>query len=164
MRRATREREVEHTRVAEARQALAAVGMPGEQRNERSALVLLALLDLTPDEDWSRATPALLGITPIMSWSRDHYGKAWKPNTRETVRRRTMHQFVAGGLALYNPDDPSRPVNSPQAVYQVTPEALTLLRAFGTAAWDGTLGVFLAEKATLAARYAAERDMRLVPV
>lgn len=138
--------------------------MPGEQRNERSALVLLALLDLTPDRVWSGARSPLVGITPIMDWVRDHYGKAWKPNTRETVRRRTMHQFVAGGLALYNPDDPSRPVNSPQAAYQVTPEALALLRTFGTAAWGEKLEAFRAGKVTLAARYAAERSVRLVPV
>jgi len=47
-------------------------------------------------------------------------------NTRETVRRQTMHQFVDAGIALYNPDKPDRPVNSPAAVYQIEPAALTL--------------------------------------
>lgn len=158
------ENEVRHPRISEARQVLAAVEMPREQRNERSALVLLALLDLTPDKSWRQAEAPLMGVTPIMDWARSHYGKVWKPNTRETVRRRTIHQFVAGGLVLYNPDRPERPVNSPQTVYRITPEALSLLRAFGSTAWEEALSTFLARKTTLAARYAAERVMRLVPV
>jgi hypothetical protein len=43
-----------------------------------------------------------------MDWARAHYGKEYAPNTRETFRRQTMHQFVQAGLALYNPDDPAR--------------------------------------------------------
>lgn len=42
-----------------------------------------------------------------------------------------MHQFVAAGIAFYNPDKPERPVNSPKAVYQITPEALALMRIYG---------------------------------
>ena len=39
-----------------------------------------------------------------MDWARKHYRKMYAPNTRETIRRQTMHQFVAAGLACYNPD------------------------------------------------------------
>ncbi len=65
-----------------------------------------------------------MGITPIIEWVRNHYDKSYAPNTRETVRRQTMHQFVQAGIALYNPDLPSRPVNSPAAAYQVAPDCL----------------------------------------
>lgn len=77
----------------------------------------------------------LMGITPIMDWAREHYRKEYAPNTRETVRRQTMHQFMDAGIALYNPDQPDRPVNSPKAVYQIEPATLELLRNFGTKAW-----------------------------
>lgn len=153
-----------HPRVAEALQVLADLGLPRAQRNERSALALLALLDLRPDRVWRDAAAPLLGITPIMDWVRAHYGKAYAPNTRETVRRQTMHQFVLAGLALYNPDEPGRAVNSPRAVYQVSPEALTLVRLHGAAGWDTALAVHLGQWQTLAQRYAREREMRLVPV
>ena len=33
----------------------------------------------------------------MMDFFRDHYGKAYKPNTRETVRRQTIHQFMDAG-------------------------------------------------------------------
>ena len=47
-----------------------------------------------------------IGITPIMDYARAHHGREYKPNTRETFRRQTMHQFVETGIAVYNPDDP----------------------------------------------------------
>lgn len=145
-------------------QILADLGLPRAQQNERSALTLLALLDLQPGRGWSEAAAPLMGITPIMDWVSKHYDKTYAPNTRETVRRQTMHQFVQAGLALYNPDEPTRPVNSPRAVYQVSPDALKLLRVYGTAEWDTALPLYLQQWRTLADRYARERDMHRIPV
>ena len=143
---------------------LAALGLPKAQQNERSALCLLALLNLRPKGDWSQAESPLMGITPIMDWIREHYGKVYAPNTRETIRRQTMHQFVDAGLAVYNPDNPTRPVNSPAAVYQIEVSALDLLRSFGKRAWHGNLTAYLSTRLTLAARYAQEREQNLVHV
>ncbi len=150
--------------LGSALQVLADLGLPKAQQNERSALCLLALLNLQPGTNWPRAENPLMGITPIMDWIRDHYDKAYAPNTRETVRRQTMHQFVDTGLARYNPDNPIRPVNSPAAVYQIEPVALELLRSFGTTAWNDNLNAYLAKRQTLTARYANEREQALVPV
>jgi hypothetical protein len=151
-------------RIQEALTILKELGLPRAQHNERSALSLLALLDLKPNQKWVQATNPLIGITPIMDFSRDHYGKKYAPNTRETFRRQTMHQFVQAGLALYNPDDPKRPVNSPKAVYQIEPEVLKLLRTFGTPAWTKGVPEYLAKNKGLALKYARERKMSLVPV
>ncbi len=141
-----------------------ALGLPRAQQNLRSALCLLALCDMTPDKEWKEAGAPYMGITPIMDWAREHYEANYAPNTRETFRRQTMHQFMAAGLALYNPDDPSRPVNSPKAVYQISPEALDLVRLYGTPAWEGALARFLEQKESLAKRYARQREMEMVPV
>lgn len=150
--------------IEAALQILASLGLPRAQQNERSALCLLALLNLTPGTPWARASNPLMGITPIMDWAREHYDKVYAPNTRETVRRQTMHQFVDAGLALYNPDQPDRPVNSPKAVYQIEPAALALLRTFGTPRWHDNLTAYLAERETLAARYTKEREQHRIPV
>lgn len=150
--------------IEAAHQILVALGLPRAQQNERSALCLLALLNLTPGKPWSKAGNPLMGITPIMDWAREHYDKGYAPNTRETVRRQTMHQFCDAGIALYNPDQPDRPVNSPKAVYQIEPAALALLRAFGTPAWHDALTHYLAERETLVARYAKEREQNRIPV
>lgn len=66
---------------------ISALGFPRQQQNERSALTLLALLDLRPGGNWHAAQSPLMGITPIMDWLRNHYGKDYAPNTRETIRR-----------------------------------------------------------------------------
>lgn len=145
-------------------QILASLGLPRAQQNDRSALSLLALTGLKPKMNWSEAESPLMGITPIMDWIRDHYKKAYAPNTRETIRRQTMHQFVDAGIAVYNPDNPVRPVNSPAAVYQVEHEALGLLRTFDTPEWHDKLAAYLANRQTLTARYAKERKQNLVPV
>ncbi len=145
-------------------QIIIALGLPRAQQNERSALSLLALLNLTPDRAWAEAEDPLVGITPIMDWVREHYGKEYAPNTRETFRRQTMHQFCDAGIALYNPDNHNRPVNSPKAVYQIEPSALALLRKFGTSAWHDSLTAYLAERETLVARYAKEREQNRIPV
>jgi hypothetical protein len=97
---------------------------------------LLALLNLGRGNSMDQAEAPLIGITPMMEFALEQYGKKYAPNTRETFRRQTMHQFVEAGLALYNPDDPSRPVNSPKAVYQIEPSALDLIRKFGSVDWD----------------------------
>lgn len=114
--------------IKAAHQIFASLGLPRAQQNERSALCLLALLNLTPGKPWSKSENPLIGITPIMDWTREYYDKKYAPNTRETVRRQTMHQFCDAGIARYNPDQPDRPVNSPKVVYQIEPAALSLLK------------------------------------
>jgi len=151
-------------RVQEALKVLKDLDLPRAQQNERSALCLLALLDLTPEKLWSAALDPLMGITPIMDWVRSNYDKDWAPNTRETVRRQTMHQFVDAGIALYNPDDPGRAVNSPHAVYQVEPTCLGVLQSFETDEYKLRLKGYLPNRETLAQKYAKRRDMKLVPI
>jgi len=150
--------------IGEALQILADLGMPRPQRNERTALCLLALLDLSRRKAWKDARDPLLGITPIMDWSREKYGRDYAPNTRETFRRQSMHQFVAAGIARYNPDKPDRPVNSPAAVYQIEPGLLLVLQAFGKKNYTSQLAAWLRDRKTLTERYANERELLKVPV
>lgn len=151
-------------RIDEALAILVALGLSKEQLNERSALTLLALLDLKPDQPWIEASAPLRGITPMMEFFAERYGKRYAPNTRETVRRFTVHQFVDAGILTENPDAPSRPTNSPKAVYQVASALLDLVRTHGTREWDAALATWITAVGTLKTRYAQERSMNLVPV
>lgn len=155
-------KKVRHIKAAN--QILVSLGLPRAQQNERSALCLLALLNLTSGKSWSQADNPCIGITPIMDWVRKHYDKEYAPNTRETVRRQTMHQFCDAGIVLYNSDQADRPVNSPKAVYQIEPAALSLLQTFGTPAWHDALTNYLVKRETLVARYAKEREQSRIPV
>jgi hypothetical protein len=151
-------------RVDEAVSILRSLGLPRAQLNERSGLTLLALLDLRLDDPWSASSDPLRGITPMMDYFCDHYGKTYAPNTRETVRRQTVHQFLDAGLVVINPDKPERPTNSPKAVYRIEPSTLELLRTYGTPEWDQNLAAYLSSRQTLREKYAAERVMSRIPV
>lgn len=151
-------------KINSALQIIKSLEFPREQHNDRSALCLLALLNLTPEKSWKDAEAPLIGITPMMEFARKHYGKEYAPNTRETFRRQTMHQFVDAGIVLYNPDTPSRAVNSPKAVYQIEPAALELIRSFGSEQWNDSLNQYLRGYKTLAKRYARQRHLNKLPV
>jgi len=145
-----------HPNLVAATDILSSLGLPKAQINARSALTLLALANVGPANSFADARCPLIGITPIMTWVLDNYDVRYAPNTRETFRRQTMHQFMAAGLVLYNPDVPSRPVNSPAAVYQLAAETVDLLKSYGTNIWNRRLDAFLSVMGTLADRYAAE--------
>jgi adenine-specific DNA-methyltransferase len=123
-------------RIEEALAILKSISAPREQQNERSALCLLALANVRPETLWNQATDPRRGITEMMDWFRDYYGKQYAPNTRETVRRQTMHQFVQMGLVIENPDRPDRPINSPKWCYQLHQQALSLLQSYGSEQWE----------------------------
>lgn len=151
-------------KIEEALKVLESLGFPKQQQNERSALTLLALLDLKPGDAWANARDPLMGITPMMDYFAQHYEKQYAPNTRETVRRQTVHQFLQAALVVANPDKPSRPTNSPKAVYQIEPAALKLLREFHKPTWEDRVHKYLHTVKSLKTLYARERDRRRIPV
>jgi len=146
-----------------ARTLLGLLNFDVARSNERSALTLLALLDLRPGDPWAQATNPLRRVIEIMDYLRDEYGKEYAPNTRETIRRQTLHQFVEAGLALLNPDKP-RPTNSPRNCYQVAPAALALIRRAGQDDFSGKLAKYRADLPGLRAQYAKARDLEMIPV
>ena len=151
-------------RIAEAIDILRQFGLPRAQINERTAYCLLALLNVTPDKTWCDSESPLVGITPMMDFAREHYGKVYAPNTRETFRRFSMHQMVQAGIALYNPDKPDRPTNSPKAVYQISAAAIMVIKSYGSREWAQNIAAFKDMASTLAALYAKERLMDMVQV
>lgn len=151
-------------KLIDARNILVELGLPKPQLNERTALCLLSLVDIKPNDSWSECTSPLMGITPIMDWCNSHYKKYYAPNSRETFRRQSIHQFIEAGLCLYNPDDPLRPVNSPKTVYQIEGNLLALLKTYKTDAYVKQLKIYLSSMLSLADKYASERDMNMIPV
>lgn len=151
-------------RIKEAQLVLEALGFPAKQTNERSSRVLLALLDLPPEKTWQEATNSTLGIWPIIQWISANLDITYAMNSRETIRKDTLHQFVAAGLVIYNGTDNARAVNSPKAGYHIDPIALALLHSYGTEAWDENLANYLKERPGLAAEYARLREIERVPV
>lgn len=151
-------------RVKDAQRVLRDLHFDAERSNERSALVLLALLDLRPRSAWRNARSPMLRTVEIMDWLHEHYHKSYRPNTRETIRRQTLHQFVDAGLVVPNPDEPTRAINSPKNCYQVAGPALRLLRYREATDYSDQLKAYLVEQPGLLARYAREREQNLLAV
>ncbi len=151
-------------RLDEAYSILVDLGMPRAQLNERSALCLLALVNITGTKTWADCESPLIGITPIMEWAGTHYDAEYAPNTRETFRRQTMHQFIEAGICRYNPDKPERPVNSPKAVYQIEPHLLEALKLHGTSHYAVELTKYKSTRKSLVEQYANVRAMEMIPV
>ena len=151
-------------KIEEALEILSALELPTAQQNERSALTLLALLNLKPETAWINASSPLRGITQMMDFFSKHYGKTYKPNTRESVRRQTVHQFLEAGIIIPNPDNPKRPTNSGRTVYQIEPAVLEVIRCFGTHEFKRCLRAHLINIQTLQQKYAQEREMSRISV
>lgn len=155
------------SKITEAQAILKALGLPPAQQNEMSALTLLALCNVKEETPWAVATRTSQRITKeIMAFVNENYKTAspYAPNTRETFRRQVLHQFVQAGVANYNPDNPTLPVNSPRAHYAITEEALKVAQSYGTENWDSRTLQFAAEYEILRDKYARERDMHRIPL
>ena len=151
-------------RIDEALDVLRQLGMPKEQLNDRTAICLLALLDLPETTTWNKAGNPMLGIRAILDFAREKLEHNYAENSRESIRKYSVKQLVAAGVLLHNPDKPDRAVNSSDNCYQVESNALALLRKVGTKGWKKSLLTYLATNQTLAEKFARHRDMQRIPV
>lgn len=152
-------------KIEEAQEILKQMGMPPAQRTEISALTLLALCHVGPEDEWRDARRESLGVSKgIMYFIKVHYGKEYAPNTRETVRRQVLHQFVQANLVDHNPDDPDLPTNSPRAHYALTRDALAAIRRYHTDQWKRACRRFLDRHGSLRDKYGTRRSRNLIPV
>ena len=152
-------------KIDEAKEILKDLGLPVAQQNEISAFTLLALCDIKPNDSWRNATAKSKKVTKgIMAFCKEVYLKEYAPNTRETFRRQVLHQFVQARIVDYNPDNPLLPVNSPNAHYALTSEALKAIKTFGTKNWKKNSELFKSEVGDLSKRYSNERNLNLIPV
>ncbi|MBX9941368.1 MAG: hypothetical protein K2Y32_19050 [Candidatus Obscuribacterales bacterium] len=152
-------------KITEAKEILRAFGLPTQQQNERSALIFLALCGVKRGDKWADATRKSLGVRlGIMEFIAVEYGKVYKENTRESIRKHSLHQFHQAKVIDYNPDDPSIPTNSSKAHYAITPAALEVIKLYGTKGWAAAVENFKATHGTLLEIYARHREQDLVPV
>ncbi|MCL4551849.1 MAG: restriction endonuclease, partial [Bacteroidetes bacterium] len=153
------------SKIEEAKSILRELGLPSAQQNEMSALTLLALCGIKKNDSWNDARRISLQVTKgIMNFMAKQYNRTYAPNTRETVRRQVLHQFVHARIADYNPDDPTLPVNSPRAHYAISKAALSVVKIYNTKKWKNALTKFKEEVGELTKKYVKERDMNMIPL
>jgi len=150
--------------VQEAQDILRAFEFDSRRTNEASARTLLALAGLDENNTWADSTNERMGVRAILDWMRGPLNHPIAENSRETIRRFVLHQFVDAGFCLYNDDDPARPTNSSKNNYRLNPEALLTIRLYGTPDFVPAVEEYLAEVGSLEAKYRATRDLARIPV
>jgi len=118
-------------KIQEAQRILRDLGLPPAQQNEISALTLLALSNLGEMSSWAEVSQQPITIHNMMGFMGQHYGRTYAENTREVVRRQVIHQFEQARIVDHNPDDHTRPTNSPNTCYALTKEVIDVLAQFG---------------------------------
>ena len=130
------------SKIEEAQDILRQLGLPERQQNELSALVLLALADLSESEDWSEASKQRGTVPRILNFIKDAYGKEYPENTRHIFRRRLLHHFLPARIVDRNPYAPHTVPLSQWTHYGLTDEVLELLRLYQKGGWDSGLQEF----------------------
>ena len=99
-----------------------------------------------------------------MSFVNENFDRNYAPNSRETFRRQVLHQFVQARIVNYNPDNPTLPVNSPNAHYAVTQEALEVIKSYGKTGYKKKLTEFTTSVGKLSEVYLKQRNLTQIPV
>lgn len=151
-------------KIQEAQEILKSLGLPANQQNEISALTLLVLAQITEDIAWGQAKKHSLRIHDILLAIKEHYGREYAENTRETIRRQVIHQFIQAGLVVRNPDDPTLPTNSPHTHYGLSEAGLKAIRAHQSQNWEQTVRAFIESRGALLEIYQKSREQHRVPL
>ncbi|MGD1838202.1 MAG: BsuBI/PstI family type II restriction endonuclease [Nitrososphaeraceae archaeon] len=155
---------LQNQKIQEALNIIKELGFPKRQQNKRSALTLLALLNLKPSQKWSEVTNPLCGIKPMMLFFHKYYNEKYAENTRESVRRQTIHQFLQANLIEINPDKPDRPTNSGHTVYRIKNNAINVIKTFSTKNWESNLFKYKKKTPPLSETYSQRRHKHLISV
>ncbi len=106
-------------RIDEALAVLTDLEMPRGQRNERSALSLLALLDLGLAKPWAKASAPLMGITPYHGLGAEKFRQSMGiEHTRDcsTPNREQLEHASAVGHEENDPRAAARPPRAARAL------------------------------------------------
>lgn len=153
----------------EAKRLLKLFEFDEKRTNDMAARTLLSLLNLREGDTWDQATNNRIGVRGLMDWMRNNLDFPIAENSRETIRREVLHQFVAAAFCEHNDDDPNRATNSSKNVYRVSPNALSVIRMYSgsndnSSEFTIALEEYLAYAPSLVELQREERKIHKIPV
>ena len=151
-------------KIEQAQEILETIGLPSAQQNEISALTLLALAQLSEKSAWKDATNPMLRVHDVLIEIKQRYGREYAENSRETIRRRVLHQFVQAGIVIQNADDPTRSTNSGLNNYMLSDFALAVIHAYGSSKWKAKVKDFADQQGSLLDVYQKAREQTKIPL
>ncbi|MBN2115249.1 MAG: Eco57I restriction-modification methylase domain-containing protein [Anaerolineales bacterium] len=151
-------------KIEQAQGILEVLGLPSAQQNEISALTLLTLAQLSESTPWKNAKSESLRVHDILGEIKRRYGREYAENSRETIRRRVLHQFEQAGIVIRNVDDPERPTNSGLNNYVLSDLVLDAIRSYGTSQWKVKSKNFVDQQGRLLDVYQKAKEQTKIPL
>jgi hypothetical protein len=108
-----------------------------------SAWVLMALAGVSKNVTWNNAENEAIGIDFIINFISENFGFQYKPNSREGIRKKSLHEFLYYRIINQNEDEPDRATNSSAYNYSLTPEFLKVLKSYKNNSWEHELDEFI---------------------
>jgi hypothetical protein len=145
-------------KIERIRQLLETLGMPKAQQSDLCCYVILAMAEVSPDKEWSKATNKWIRIHDIITFIGQKYGVVYAENSRETFRKQAIHHFRTAAFI----EDNGKATNSPNYRYRLTNEMLVVICSIDSD--ESSIDKFLASHERLKDIYASKKKMEKMPV
>jgi type II restriction enzyme len=155
---------LESKKVEEAINLLTKFNIPKMYLNDAMGVSLLALLNLNSTLNWNKSENKMMRIHDIIEYVNKTFIKTFAENSREQIRKRVIRVLEQSAIVERNPDDPTRATNSGKTVYQITKEALDIIKVYQTKQFDVKLEQFFKNHTSLKEQYAKKRDLHRIPL
>lgn len=144
-------------KITKAKLILNEVGVPKRLQTDICALTLLALANVRKSSAWGTATNEWMRIHDIKEFISKSYGTKYAENTRESIRKRALHNFRIAAMV----EDNGLATNSPNYSWRLTVEFLTVLQSSGAAS---SVKSFTDKHERLIDIYTSKKRMSMMPV
>lgn len=155
---------LESKKVEEAINLLTKFNIPKMYLNDAMGVSLLALLNLDSTLNWNKSENKMMRIHDIIEYVNKTFIKTFAENSREQIRKRVIRVLEQSAIVERNPDDPTRATNSGKTVYQITKEALDIIKVYQTKQFDVKLEQFFKNHTSLKEQYAKKRELHRIPL
>lgn len=153
--------------IEEAIEILATVGIPIEDKTERSlermAMAFLAVAGVT--KQWGEMTEKrLLKTREIIKFVNTHFEENISSGSYDDIRRKDLKLLVLADLIQNSSDNPQAATNDPTRGYSLEARFIELIKTYKTVEWQEALKKYLEGKTLLKTQLARKRNIEKIAI
>jgi type II restriction enzyme len=153
--------------IEEAIEILAAVGIPIEDKTERSqermAMAFLAVAGVT--KQWGETIEKrLLKTREIINFVNTHFEENLSSGSYDDIRRKDLKLLVLADLIQNSSNNPYAATNDPTRGYRLEARFIELIKTYKTVEWQELLEKYLEGKTLLKTQLARKRNIEKVAI
>lgn len=137
-----------------------------QRRNERMAMTVLAVADVSTSSDWPNAKDITQGRSmksrDIIACINDHFGESISPGSYDDIRRKDLLRPVQAGIVVPTRPDASR--NDSTRGYALAEDAARVIRRFGQPTWEAEVAAYMSDRIPLSDQLSGARQLDVVPI